>query len=113
MNIADEQIGDQYTEEEGWEVLSHRGQNICIKTSLLDDKCTAVEMLLCYAQEMGGLFHSYVEQIMNMVIPMLKFYFHDGVRFAAAAVIPLLLQSWIKADYRNDCNLFSYHIISS
>lgn len=72
---------------------------MAIKTSILEDKCTAVEMLLCYAQEMGGMFHTYVEDIIKMVLPMLKFYLNDGVRYAAASVIPVLLQCWIKANY--------------
>jgi hypothetical protein len=56
-------------------------------------------MLLCYAQEMGAIFHTYVEQIVILVLPMLKFYLHEGVRFAAASVIPVLFQCWIKANY--------------
>jgi hypothetical protein len=58
-------------------------------------------MLLCYAQEMGAIFHPYVEQIMQVVLPMLKFYLNDGVRYATASVIPVLVQCWIKANYRN------------
>lgn len=56
-------------------------------------------MLLCYAQEMGPIFHPYVEQIMIQILPMLKFYLNEGVRYAAAHVIPVLLQCWIKAEY--------------
>ncbi len=74
-------------------------QSLAIKTSLLEDKCTAVEMILCYAQEMGAIFHPYVEGIMALVIPMLKFYLNEGVRYAAANVIPILLQCWVKAEY--------------
>ncbi|KAL2911866.1 importin subunit beta-3 [Polyrhizophydium stewartii] len=86
-------------DEEGWEMLQMHGQRVGIKTSILEEKCTAVEMLLCYAKELGPLFHQYVEETMRMILPLLTFYFHDGVRFAAAAVIPLLFESWAKANY--------------
>ena len=51
---------------------------------------------------MGAIFHPYVEQIVNLVLPMLKFYLHEGVRHAAASVIPVLIQCWIKANYSAD-----------
>ncbi|KAI8900835.1 armadillo-type protein [Globomyces pollinis-pini] len=98
---AEIDVSDKYTEEDGWEIMPVGQKNLVIKTSALEDKCTAVEMLLCYAQEMGGIFAPYVEQIMTMVLPMLKFYLNDGVRYAAAAVIPALLNCWIKAEVRN------------
>lgn len=99
--IEDEEIDDdKYNEEEGWEFVMVEGQKIGIKTSILEDKCTAVEMLICYAQEMGAAFHPYVEKVLGVVVPLLKFYFHDGVRFAAASVIPMLFKSIVQAQYR-------------
>jgi hypothetical protein len=59
-------------------------------------------MLLCYAQEMGAIFHPYVESIVAMVLPMFKFYLNDGVRLASANVIPVLLECWVKAEYPAD-----------
>lgn len=38
-----------------------------------------------------GAFEPYVEQVMKMMIPLLKFIFHDGVRSAAAECLPCLL----------------------
>ncbi|KAJ3335318.1 Importin-5, partial [Kappamyces sp. JEL0680] len=99
LKTVDEDIGDEYNEDEGWEVMAVGEKNLAIKTSILEDKCTAVEMLLCYAQEMGAIFHPYVESIVDMVIPMFKFYLNDGVRYASATVIPVLMQCWVKADY--------------
>jgi hypothetical protein len=91
----------EFREEDGWECMSLGDKNVAIRTSTLDDKCTAVEMLLCYAQEMGEIFHPYVEHIVKLVAPMLKFYLNDGVKYAAAAVIPVLFECWVKANYRN------------
>ncbi|KAJ3273865.1 Importin-5 [Terramyces sp. JEL0728] len=90
---------DEYNEEDGWEVMAVGDKSLAIKTSLLEDKCTAVEMLLCYAEELGAIFHPYVEGIMKMIVPLLKFYLNDGVRYASASLIPVLFNCWIKADY--------------
>jgi hypothetical protein len=104
MKIEEEDIDDEtYNQEEGWEFVNVEGQKIGIKTSLLEDKCTAVEMLICYAQEMGPAFHTYVEKVLGVVLPLLKFYFHDGVRYASATVLSLLLKSLTQAQYRNFC----------
>lgn len=50
-------------------------------------------MLICYARELGPAFQPYVENVLEIVLPLLKFYFHDGVRNAAASTIPHLLNA--------------------
>lgn len=49
-------------------------------------------MLVTYARELKGGFADYVEQTAHLMVPMLKFYFHDGVRTAAAEALPELLE---------------------
>lgn len=93
---TDENAEDKgFTEEDGWEFIHMDNQQIGIKTAALEDKCTAVEMLICYAKEMGAGFSPYAEEVLHIVVPLLKFYFHEGVRYAAAAVIPYLFTSFI------------------
>lgn len=48
-------------------------------------------MLVCYARELKEHFVDYAEQVVKLMVPMLKFYFHDGVRTAAAEALPFLL----------------------
>lgn len=38
-----------------------------------------------------GAFAPYVERVMELMLPLLKFLFHDGVRSAAAECFPALL----------------------
>merc|ERR1712227_811595 len=52
---------------------------------------TACQMLVCYAKELGGRFESYIEEVAKLMIPLLKFYFHDGVRCSAAQCIAPLV----------------------
>ena len=35
---------------------------------------------------------NYMLQVVRLMVPMLKFYFHDGVRTAAAESLPFLLE---------------------
>merc|ERR1719427_2081823 len=67
-------------------------QNFGIKTAGLEDKATACQMLVCYARELKEHFADYTEQVVRLMVPMLKFYFHDGVRTAAAESLPFLLE---------------------
>ncbi|KAI8056197.1 importin beta-3 subunit [Syncephalis plumigaleata] len=88
---GEEDAEKNFSPEDGWEFVGIDGQQFGIKTTVLDEKCAAVEMFVCYARELGPVFRPYVEQVLDIVLPLLKFYFHEGVRFAAATVIPMLL----------------------
>ncbi|XP_017765333.1 PREDICTED: importin-5 isoform X3 [Eufriesea mexicana] len=75
-----------------WEFISlGEQQNFGIKTAGLEDKASACEMLVCYARELKEGFADYAEEVVRLMVPMLKYYFHDGVRTAAAASLPYLL----------------------
>ncbi|XP_076289616.1 karyopherin beta 3 [Lasioglossum baleicum] len=79
-------------EDLDWEFVSlGEQQNFGIKTAGLEDKASACEMLVCYARELKEGFAEYAETVVRLMVPMLKFYFHDGVRSAAAASLPYLL----------------------
>lgn len=65
-------------------------RNLYICTGL-EDKASACEMLVCYARELKEGFADYAEEVVKLMVPMLKFYFHDGVRTAAAESLPYLL----------------------
>lgn len=76
-----------------WQFVSlGEQQNFGIKTAGLEDKASACEMLVCYARELKEGFADYAEEVVRLMVPMLKFYFHDGVRTAAAESLPCLLE---------------------
>jgi len=60
------------------------GQNVAIKTSTIEDKVHAMEMLVVHASTLGDKFGPYVTQVTELALPGLRFYFHDGVREASA-----------------------------
>ncbi|XP_054709669.1 importin-5-like [Uloborus diversus] len=78
--------------DEDWELVNlGEKHNFGIRTAGLDEKATACHMLVCYARELKEGFAAYVEDTVKLMVPMLKFYFHDGVRIAAAEILPCLL----------------------
>eukprot|EP01134_Creolimax_fragrantissima_P002765 CFRG2765T1 len=80
-----------YDPADGWEFVSVDSQKIGIKTSTLEDKFTAVELIGTYAAELKSGFSEYVPQVTKVMVQSLKFLFHDGVRMAAAQSLPSLL----------------------
>jgi hypothetical protein len=77
---------------------------IGIRTSTMDDKRMAIELLVVYAQVLEGNFAPYVAEVMEKIaIPGLAFFFHDPVRYISAKLVPQLLNSYKKA-YGNPSN---------
>lgn len=96
--LDDEEQVQQYQQEEGWELVPLKGKTVGIKTSAMDDKHMAIELLVVYAQVLGGDFAPYAGEIMEKIaLPGLAFFFHDPVRFISAKLVPQLLISYQKA----------------
>ncbi|KAH0542383.1 hypothetical protein FGG08_003228 [Glutinoglossum americanum] len=96
--LEDEDQVAQVEQEEGWELVPLKGKMIGIKTTTLDDKNMAIELLVVYAQVLEAAFEPYVLEIMEKVaLPGLAFFFHDPVRVASAKCVPQLLNSYRKA----------------
>ncbi|KAG9777003.1 ARM repeat-containing protein, partial [Aureobasidium melanogenum] len=89
---------DILDQEDGWELVPLKGKVIGIKTSTLEDKNTAIELITIYAQILEADFAPYVADIAERIaLPGLAFFFHDPVRVASAKLIPQLLNSYKKA----------------
>ncbi|EEC04565.1 Ran-binding protein, putative [Ixodes scapularis] len=66
--------------DEDWQFVSFGDQqNFGIRTVGLEEKATACQMLVCYARELKDGFASYAEEVVKLMVPMLKFYFHDDI----------------------------------
>eukprot|EP01102_Stenamoeba_stenopodia_P001227 TRINITY_DN1105_c0_g1_i3.p1 TRINITY_DN1105_c0_g1~~TRINITY_DN1105_c0_g1_i3.p1 ORF type:complete len:762 (-),score=222.20 TRINITY_DN1105_c0_g1_i3:1190-3475(-) len=87
MNNEDEQ-----SNEDGWEFFPVGDKSIGIKTSLLEDKYTACNMLYVFVDELKEGFYQYVGEVAKILIPSLKFFYHDGVRSAAVSAMGPLLR---------------------
>uniref|UniRef100_A0A0A9CPZ9 TOG domain-containing protein n=1 Tax=Arundo donax TaxID=35708 RepID=A0A0A9CPZ9_ARUDO len=67
--------------------------DIGIRTSVLEEKATACNMLCCYADELKEGFVPWIDEVIDVLVPLLKFYIHEEVRRAAIAAMPGLLRS--------------------
>ncbi|XP_072034276.1 importin-5-like [Amphiura filiformis] len=91
--LIDAEDAKNMDEDEGWQFVNlGEQQSFGIKTAGLEDKSTACQMLVCYARELKESFADYTEQVVRIMVPLLKFYFHDVVRYTAAESLPLLLE---------------------
>jgi hypothetical protein len=96
--LDDEDQVAQIQDEEGWELVPLKGKVIGIKTSILDDKHMAIELIVIYAQVLEDAFEPFVNDILEKIaLPGLAFFFHDPVRVASAKCVPALLNAYKKA----------------
>ncbi|CAH8656425.1 unnamed protein product [Heterobilharzia americana] len=92
--ILDNDEADNVESDVDWQVVKlGEDRNYAIRTSGLEDKATACQMLVCYAREMKESFAPYCQQVLDIMVPLLDFYFNDEVRSAAAECLPFLLGS--------------------
>lgn len=91
---------EEHEQDPEWECFDVKGKKVGIRTSILEEKCTAIELLICYARDLREHFAPYAEQVLKIIVPLLKFYFHEGVRYASASLIPLLFSSLIRSQIK-------------
>ncbi|KAL8136315.1 hypothetical protein V2J09_002316 [Rumex salicifolius] len=88
---SDDEIND--SDDDSMETITLGDKRIAIKTSVLEEKATACNMLCCYADELKEGFFPWIDQVAPTLVPLLKFYFHEEVRKAAVSAMPDLLRS--------------------
>ncbi|KAK9862045.1 hypothetical protein WJX84_012004 [Apatococcus fuscideae] len=98
VNVADAGSDEEDDDDDEVETVYLGDRKISIRTSILEEKATACNMLCCYADELKEGFLPYVEQVAGVMVPLLKFYFHEEVRSAAAQSLPELLRSAVLAS---------------
>ncbi|XP_057956475.1 uncharacterized protein LOC131149758 [Malania oleifera] len=93
ITSADSDNDIEESDDEGMETITLGDKRIGIKTSVLEEKATACNMLCCYADELKEGFYPWIDQVAPTLVPLLKFYFHEEVRKAAVSAMPELLRS--------------------
>uniref|UniRef100_A0A914HGN0 TOG domain-containing protein n=1 Tax=Globodera rostochiensis TaxID=31243 RepID=A0A914HGN0_GLORO len=84
--------GEDAEDNDDWDYLPiDENRSLGIRTAGLEDKVTACEMIVCFARELKDSFAGYVERVMGLMLPLLPYLFHDGVRSAAAECLPCLM----------------------
>ncbi|CAA7399284.1 unnamed protein product [Spirodela intermedia] len=93
ITSADSDDDIDESDDESIETITLGDKRIGIKTSVLEEKATACNMLCCYADELKEGFYPWIDQVAPTLVPLLKFYFHEDVRKAAVSAMPELLRS--------------------
>ncbi|KAL9329415.1 hypothetical protein ACSQ67_004418 [Phaseolus vulgaris] len=93
ITSADSDNDIEDSDDESMETITLGDKRIGIKTSVLEEKATACNMLCCYADELKEGFFPWIDQVAGILVPLLKFYFHEEVRKAAVSAMPELLRS--------------------
>lgn len=96
FKVADADDEGAGNDEDDTETFFVAGKRVSLHTSALDEKATACSMLCCFAYELKEGFCQHVEEVKNIMIPLLKFYFNEEVRIAAAQTLPELLKSYVE-----------------
>eukprot|EP01123_Difflugia_compressa_P007967 TRINITY_DN225_c0_g1_i1.p1 TRINITY_DN225_c0_g1~~TRINITY_DN225_c0_g1_i1.p1 ORF type:complete len:1096 (-),score=260.74 TRINITY_DN225_c0_g1_i1:411-3698(-) len=102
-------------EEPGWEYIDVGEAKIAIHTSALDEKAQACNSIYCYASEMKAGFFPFVEECSKLLVPLMQFNYHDGVRLASLSSMSCLLECTKKHLEKNNIedrsllnNLFAF-----
>lgn len=93
VKITDAEDADEDDEDDDVEYINLGDKLVAIRTSTLEEKATACSMIGCYVDELKAGFFPYVKQVADIMVPLLKFYFHEDVRRAAVQSVPQLLRS--------------------
>lgn len=91
ISDIDDDNNEDEDEDDSVETITIGDKKIGIRTSMLEEKATACNMLCCYADELKEGFFPWIDQVAVLMVPLLKFYFHEEVRKAAAQSLPELL----------------------
>ena len=106
--VVDEDGADADDEDPGIAtvlVATDTGQKrVALKTSLLEEKSTACNMLVCYFAELEEGMFPYIEQVATEMVKMLSYVYSDEVRTAAAALMPELLKSAVSSRDKGLCD---------
>eukprot|EP00741_Cyanophora_paradoxa_P006672 tig00001030_g6453.t1 len=78
---------------EGFETIQIGDKRIGIKTSVLEEKATACNMICCYVHQLKDGFAPYVDQVAKLMVPLAKFYYSEEVRSAAVSCLGDLMQA--------------------
>lgn len=92
ITVSDSNPEGQPTKD-GWEYVVLGDKCVGVRTASLDEKAAACDMLVSYAEELGGDFFNYIDPVLKIMVPLLKFYYTEDVREAAADCMPALLNS--------------------
>lgn len=104
INITDADDEADEEDQENVETITLNNKRISIKTSVLEEKATACNMICCYVTELQDGFFPYVDPVAKIMVPLMKFIYHDEVRSAAVSCTPELIKCAVSACKKSQCD---------
>lgn len=91
-------------EQENMETITVNNKRISIQTSVLEEKATACNMICCYITELKTGFLPWIDPVAKIMVPLVKFIYHDEVRSAAVTCMPELIKCAMEAAKMQQCD---------
>lgn len=100
IQVRELKEGEEIPDEsaDGYETVTIGDKTLSIRTSVLEDKAVACTMLACFIAELRGGFYDYVQTVAELMVPLLKFFYHDECRTAAANCLPDLVRCVMESN---------------
>jgi hypothetical protein len=92
------ELDDEDVNPEEWTPLSVDDELIGIKTSSLEEKRNAFEVLVRFAQRLRGHFAPYVQEMLSFTPDLMRFYFDEDVRVLSMEIVAYLLTACIENE---------------
>ncbi|KAH3756059.1 Karyopherin beta 3 [Pelomyxa schiedti] len=89
---ADVTVADDGEHEPGWVVYKVGVKSLAIHTSVLEEKLSAIRLILIYAAQLGSSFLPYLKDVVRVVILAMQSEFHEGIRVEACQGAPVLIK---------------------
>ena len=74
-----------------FEVINVDSKCLAIKTSAIEDKRLAIEMITVYVKHLGGQFGPFIEPAAKVVLEEMTAAIDEGTRIACAAIVPHII----------------------
>eukprot|EP01104_Vermistella_antarctica_P004136 TRINITY_DN14645_c0_g1_i1.p1 TRINITY_DN14645_c0_g1~~TRINITY_DN14645_c0_g1_i1.p1 ORF type:complete len:1121 (+),score=317.63 TRINITY_DN14645_c0_g1_i1:83-3364(+) len=87
----EDKLPSHISESEDWNCINVGGKTLAINTTELEEKCTACNMLYCYALDNKDAFFPFVEPVWALMMKNLTYTYSEGIRMYAASTLPQLL----------------------
>ncbi|KAG8908141.1 hypothetical protein FRB99_000169 [Tulasnella sp. 403] len=72
-----------------WQTVNVSGQKVGIRTAVLEEK--AFDNLVIHCNSLRETFVDYVRPVLELCLPGLRYFYHEGVRESSAMLIPMLI----------------------
>eukprot|EP00002_Diphylleia_rotans_P019939 TRINITY_DN385_c0_g1_i1.p1 TRINITY_DN385_c0_g1~~TRINITY_DN385_c0_g1_i1.p1 ORF type:complete len:1092 (-),score=290.69 TRINITY_DN385_c0_g1_i1:178-3453(-) len=83
--------GQEAEQTNDFECIQLGDQTIGIRTSILEEKANACQMLCSFLQDLKEFMLPHLSDIVSLMVPLLKFYYNEDVRTAATLCMPYVI----------------------